>query len=517
MMATAFIFEVQSIQFFIFASGKMRDASGASELINSLCADAGRSEPSATGLAERLREQVLPDSRVYRSTGGVLDLVHPGAETDVHSFRALFRLLVARAAPGLAFADGVGTADDEAGARAAARADMQRSAAFPGWPGPLGSPLVRPAPRSSGSPAVVSGWTSAGTGQCRITGEYADLPSLARRQHLARGSRALADQFLPMDCEGYRWPGTFEDDLTEGGDRHSEAPVLFPFRSGEVPRIALIHADGNGMGQMFMEAGRSLLPDQIRLLSFRLAMANRHAAMDAMKPVTAFAADGVIPARPILLGGDDITIILRADLAIRFVYLFATAFEDKATAAVRSLLPAHPRVTAKVGVVILGPRQPFARAYDLCSSLASSAKVEGQSTAGLCRITTSVFPEGAQDLIAQGRTAGGCQLWRPSHGLGELRKLAELAELLGNDAVGHGALRRVPEVMKTDYAAAEAIYKRALEMVRKRDAEVHQRLVAALAGFGMRADSLPKEGYCPLLDAHDFAQFGGATEEEEAA
>jgi hypothetical protein len=507
-MPTAYLFEVQSIQSFIFATGKLRDASGASELVNALCGEAGQDAPQATGLAAALIGRVLGDARVYRSTGGVLDLVSDKTEAEVARFRALFRLMVMRQAPGLAFADGIGT--DVAGseeARALARADMRAAPPFPGWPGPLGSPLTRPAPRSGGLPAIRTGWTRPRTGTCVITGEFADLPTLAKRQFLSKGNRALADQFLPPGRTG-QWPETFEDDREDPGQGSAAAgPVLFPFGGREVPRIALVHADGNGIGQMFMEASSRLARDQIRQLTFGLAQATREAVRTAMGLVVDEAEDDVIPARPILLGGDDLTLIVRADLALGFVRAFATAFEDRVTEAVRRFLPDHPGLTVKAGVVVLGPRQPFARALDLCEALAAGAKAADQSRIGLWRMTTSAFPESVVELEQQTAGTKDCVLWRRSLDLDELAALETLARLLRHEAVGHGALRRVPEVLKTDHGAARAIYGRALDLVQRRDPETFKALDAALLAFGPEARSLEPGCYCPLLQAHDIAQF----------
>jgi hypothetical protein len=503
-MWSAYLFELRQIQAWIFATGKLRDASGASELIDSLC---GIDEAGAPrGLAADLLGHAGLAATVFRSTGGVLDIAaQDGA--GLRQFRALFRLAVAQRAPGLVFGDSLGEGETPDAARGQARSLASSGGPVRGTSLPLGSPMVRPAPLSGGSPAIVTGWTKGG--RCKITGDFADLPTLAKRQFLKAGNRRLADRFLPAgiaQADRPRWPVVFAQREDEDG-----GGAVFPFGGQDIPRIALIHADGNGMGQLFAEAAKAFGgADSTRMprLSAALAAATQAAVQAGMTGIAARGADQVVPARPVLLGGDDVSLIMRADLATGFVRRFVAAYEAGATKAVQGFkeLKSWPKLTVKVGIVLLGPSHPFARAHELCERLAGEAADPSQSRVAFWRVSGAEIPETVEALRAQGAAAEGVTLWRAAHTMEELGRLETLAELLGHDEIGHSPLRRVAEIAKTSRSEAEVVFKRALSSVRKRAPEECGKLVAALKACGMTGEGIAAGAWCPLLQAHDLAQ-----------
>lgn len=501
MTASAYLFEIRQIQDYVFSTGKLRDASGASELIDGLASG------DASGVAGKLIERVLGQAEIFRAAGGVLDMVHPDAG-KLATFRAAFRLAAARAAPGLVYNDTLATAQDNTTARTKARNSMSSNGPAKGTRLPLGSPIIRPAPRSGASPAILHGWTKGGT--CRITKEYADLATQRVRQHLTAGKSTLTAKFTPLDApKTLKWPVLFRRD-EDGKDSDGE---VFPFAGSSIPRIAVLHADGNGMGRLYADAVMQLAlePEKIRQLSQELARATLESVQAAMKPVVQAAVDHVVPARPILLGGDDVSLLLRADLAVQFAVDFANAFGDLATRAVEQFLGAGTRkMSTKIGIVTIAPNQPFARAYDLAESLASAARHETESRIAFHRITTAAIPATAQELEEDGRAKDGFTLWRSAHTLGEIGSLRALARLLDNQDVARGGLRRVPELLKSaGRDEAHRVHDRALSMVNGRSPGTGNALTAALAAVGMPGNFFDTAGgpdpvWCPLLQAHDL-------------
>jgi hypothetical protein len=529
MAFSGYVFEAKQIQTFIFASGKLRDVSGASEIIESISSEDETGAP--VGLAKHLLDKFCSqeDQTWLRASGGAVEVV-VNDEAALCAFRSAFRLAVVRRAPGLSFADGIGTAETAAEALDKARKALLCSGPVPLLQSPPASPLVRPAPRTGGAPSVVTGWTS--SGRCTITGEYADLPTLAKRQFLRKHGNSsqglLVRKFVESgDASGQMsWPDSFASDRTEA---EISGKKDFPFKEGTVPRIAILHADGTGMGALFREARKHVAaePELVKRLSTRIAVATRSAARSAMMDVVKAMSDavgeaarGVVPARPVLLGGDDLTIILRADLAVGFARQFRAKFEDLVTKAVREThkaLKSWPTIRTKIGIVFIAPGQPFARAYELCESLVSEARATDASRIAFYRVTTAAIPVSAGELHESGRTKNGVFLWKSGFDVAgktdELAGLVALAEILARPEIGAGPFRQVAELLRTDPAEAKSVYSRALSVLEQRDKSAgtkhREELIGALHAAGMPPDlsRLNPESpvWCPLLQAHDLA------------
>lgn len=497
----AYVFECVSIQKFIFETGKLRDACGASEIVAKIAFD-GNEETAddITSLAHTTMQDTGLTADIHRCAGGVLILTTEDNDALVQ-FRALYRLRLAQDAPGLNFADAIGRGDTPD--QAIKEAYKKRQAAPPKQPDtPPITPLIRPAPLSGGAPAVHAAWAK--SGRCKITKEPADLSTLAKRN--ANDKNILPRKFAGENYAKWQWPITMEpEDIKESGE------TIFPFHPGKPRRIALVHCDGNGIGQMFAN-----LPSAVdrRAFSHDLAQVTEAAAQKAMhailpapgKPAPGNRApDNRAPARPILLGGDDLSIIVRADLAFDFVRIFVAEFEERSKAMLAQHKLSEPAtLTVKTGVVFLGARQPFKHGYELCEQLADCARAPDESRFSFWNLTTSSFPDGPDDLTAQ-TTGQDTKFWKESWSSAEWEALKALALLMQNETVGRGALRQIPnEALQpgADNQHISALYRRALHIIHERDPDVHQRLIRALQPFGLSKDDWSADGYCPLLDAH---------------
>ena len=513
MGVSAYLFELRQIQRFIFSTGKLRDVSGASELLDDICNDTDGKPHGVGGLAGELIDAHLIGATVYRAAGGALDLSH-GDAAAVRAFRAAFRLRLAKKAPGLVFSDAIGDGSDVYTARNSARNAMSDEGPVRGVNLPLGAPILRPAPRSGGNPALLPHWTI--QGKCPITDEYAEIATHLARWHLQNHREILAAKFLPQEFEGqgYRWPTVFPSNEAKAAtlnDGKAAKQVIFPFVPGNIPRIAVLHADGNGMGAIFKAAVDKFKrePEKVRELSRALSKATQEAVQQAMVPVLKMAIDKHIPARPIVLGGDDISIILRADLAPAFAQDFIAAYEVLASEAVRALgvLEENQKLTSKVGFVVIGPSQPFLHAYGLAESLASAARDPNESRIAFHRVAGAAIAGAASDLEKDGRGPLGHSVWRAAHSNDDMKALTELARLLDDDDVGRGGLRKVAELLKDDPNEAQRVYARALDVLATRNPAKKKELVDLLTKFGVT--DLRTPGWCPLLQAHDLSHIFG--------
>jgi hypothetical protein len=150
---------------------------------------------------------------------------------------------------------------------------------------------------------------------------------------------------------------------------------------GEQSYMAVVHADGNGMGDRFKAVGkgkpnRQYITD-VRDLSLQVQRASTTALQTALatlidsngKLVKPFKEHGNLPFRPLVYGGDDVTFVCdgRPGLALAAAYL--QAFEDETKD-----LPGGGQATACAGVAIVKTHYPFARAYALAEELCKHAK-----------------------------------------------------------------------------------------------------------------------------------------------
>lgn len=152
--------------------------------------------------------------------------------------------------------------------------------------------------------------------------------------------------------------------------------------------IAVVHADGNNLGLKIMEIYKSLsaekIKEVIKAFSKVLNEATIAAAKDAYDQVVAPEVDknSKLPIRPILIGGDDLTVIIRGDLAMEFTEAFLVAFEKQTQDRFRILeqtyqveeLGLGKGLTACAGIAYIKPNYPFHYGADLSETLCGEAK-----------------------------------------------------------------------------------------------------------------------------------------------
>lgn len=366
-MQFAYLFETRGIQRFLFASGKLRDMLGGSELLDYLCAEGGLLDQTLKALA------LAPQSP--RRAGGAFYLLFSNAE-DAQRMRNCWRLACAGWLPGVEQVDALCSAPTARQAIAAGLSQLHEAR------NRLNADLPRPSPLTERSPR---------TGLAAVQhfkGESLDAAT-ARQRNFKRpeGSLKLEQRFL--DEPGYLWPVNFEE--------QSRAEQRFPL--GERRMVGLIHADGNGLGELLRvineacaEANDQTYLHLYRTFSDGLTEATQKAAQQASREVLMPQAVGqVLPARPLVLGGDDLTILVRADLALPFTQAFLAAFEQHSASSMRALHAAFEQaglqtaarklpdsLTACAGVCFMKCSQPFQAGHELAESLCRRAKSESR-------------------------------------------------------------------------------------------------------------------------------------------
>ncbi len=185
----------------------------------------------------------------------------------------------------------------------------------------------------------------------------------------------------------------------------------------EADWVAVVHADGNGFGQLFRGLGGSrdevssrvrgddTYMEELRTLSRgadRCALRAFHVALDQLADEYAvWNVDGSPPVLPLVLGGDDLTVLCQGQVALPFTRHYLEAFEREtaADAALRPVLAtAHrTRLDAAAGVAIVKRHYPFRFAYDLAEELITTEAKQVKEWASALAFTV-LLESSAPDL-----------------------------------------------------------------------------------------------------------------------
>ncbi len=534
-MHTAYAFEAKSIQSFLTEGGRLRHMVGASALVDGLARESDPPDDLIARLAQA--EPAFRDITFSRRAGGAFIALHPDAAI-LAGFRAAFTAALALVAPGLVYNDALATGEDDHASLVALRPKLDAAAAAPPLDLPTAQPAFALAPRT-GRPAIGAVGKD----------DLADAATAAKEAALIADRRApggIGTRLLPTEVAGLRWPL----DMEPGG------PDSFPLLRGN-QTVAVMHADGNRFGSAIsafvadLRAARA--PDAItalRELSRMIGTATLAAARTAVaQDLLGHAREGMLPARPIVLGGDDLTIILRGDVALPFTQRFLDRFAAETAERLarlregealpggnplsepsRAALARHfpEGLTAGAGLCLVKSGQPFDRALTLAEEIAKHAKTTAKGALGatpsllaLHRVTGASFQpygdvldaeltvsfEGRALLLTAGPYAsdGSAPSDRPP-----MQALLDLADILDDPAFPGGVMRRIVGELRRAPIEAAHDYRRFREVQTQRggSSAARRTLIArfdeTLGRLGVVDPSvLPRraDGGMPLLDA----------------
>jgi hypothetical protein len=168
----------------------------------------------------------------------------------------------------------------------------------------------------------------------------------------------------------------------------------FPYRIDHLGRseressyVAIVHADGNGMGKRFQKYGEKAENNRdyiqrMRDFSTSVDEAGKTALKAVVQVITKSVKEGKVvgklgefqlkekylPFRPLVYGGDDITFICEGRLGLELAALFLREFEEQPVA------DSNKKLTACAGICVVKTHYPFARAYKISEELCKEAK-----------------------------------------------------------------------------------------------------------------------------------------------
>lgn len=223
--------------------------------------------------------------------------------------------------------------------------------------------------------------------RCRTTATAAHRQ--ATIDGVAQAVSRLRDAARAAAEDGYR---RIRAGLPEGVDLPEDLGDLERMLEEETRWIAIVHADGNQVGQVLKATAEvaaqngSAVADYVdlyRRLSVGLAQTTVAAYRQAM--AAAVTPRGTLPVIPLILGGDDLTAVVAGPQALAFTEEFLKAFEEHSGQdTLGNLLGDLPtgrghaqvpgRMTASAGVVFTKPHYPFHASYQVAEGLTTAAK-----------------------------------------------------------------------------------------------------------------------------------------------
>lgn len=184
--------------------------------------------------------------------------------------------------------------------------------------------------------------------------------------------------------------------------------------------VAVVHADGNGLGTIFGcfetlvgDADARGFVDQLRAFSKGVDACAHAAFRDAVAHVTDEGAGRFsdLPAvLPLVLGGDDLTVVCDGAIALPFTQTYLQAFADHTARCLGPWLThlGQAKLGAAAGVAIVKRHYPFHFAYELCEQLmAGEAKqVKEELGSDHTALSFHVLHESAAADLGRLRTNG---------------------------------------------------------------------------------------------------------------
>lgn len=348
---------IQGIQSFIFQTNELKDVIGASALIDYICKD-------------YFINNFLGNGEPIINAAGNIKCIYSNIDECKNTVRLLPKVIT-EMAPGITISQAVVKIEEEN--------------KFADYTNELEKRLrtQRNKPSRSSTTSFMAVERSRKTGLPATTinkdGDFIDINTEAKRNNSSKLQLELCRK-----CFGMK-------EL-----RHTDVAYNLEDITDRNNWIAIIHADGNGLGQIVAKIGHN--EEKLKDFSVLLDKATTSAAQKAFTEI--MWQGNIIPIRPIVLGGDDLTIICRADIALNYASSFLYHFEEETKATGYAL-------TACAGISFIKSSYPFHYGYKLAEALCERAKKDCKQisdTAPSCLMfhkVQSSFVERYDDIAAK--------------------------------------------------------------------------------------------------------------------
>lgn len=366
---------VQGIQDFIFKTNKLQEIVGASELVEQVCTTQFAEALDLEGDGRKMMELLFADKKAIVNAAGNIKYIFDDY-ASCQNVVELFPKKIVEHAPGITISQAVvkfgspstddnksngGTPEAETFEMAVMKLEEKLRAQRNK---PMRSPTIGmmgiERSRQTGYPVIAKS-----LGKKDVYYDAATYKKLYDDEKRRNSTTKLCQSAFGCDVDVRRIPYSIEN-ITGNNDW-----------------IAIIHADGNGLGQVVQKIGKEA--EKFKVFSQDLDAATKEAAQGAFKSLSL--GDGIIPIRPIVLSGDDHTLICRADLAVPYVNKFIELFEKYTEEMLSDKLvgvftDGAKKLSACAGIAFMKSSYPFYYGYQLAEELCGKAKKDTKEKFG---------------------------------------------------------------------------------------------------------------------------------------
>ncbi|NBB31250.1 hypothetical protein [Cellulophaga sp. BC115SP] len=378
-MAYLYGASVQGIQGFIFQTNKLKEIVGASELVEQICTN------EFDDFCEKQGIQLSSDDTIIKAAGNIKYLFQ--SDEDCKKVVRDFPKHIANLAPGITISQAVVKCSEnlpDAINELETKLKAQRNkASMPVETGFMG--LKRD--RRAGGVAYIERYKRKG-----------GIEEICEATHKKRRKSDPDYQYKDDQQKENLFFKISNKNVSKYEVAHDVEKIA---ESGKNAWLAVIHADGNALGILLQKLSEKLqgktkeeVQKAFATFSKNLDFATKNAAQDAFDKVINADMDKlrknlgeedknktlIYPIRPVILGGDDLTVIIRADLALDFTIKFLEAFENETKTQFKFLKNDYQvegfenGITACAGIAYIKEKYPFHYGVHLADLLTGKAK-----------------------------------------------------------------------------------------------------------------------------------------------
>lgn len=341
---------VQGIQSYIFSTNKLKEIIGASEIIEKLCTQ---------WFEEFITKETIKGTKLLNAAGNIRFLT---TEQNAEKIYCDFPFFLKDKAVGVPYSQAVEKKNNDVIYNLDVKLRAQRNIPIQDFD--LGI-MLRGKESRTGSSLFKTEHITDGKEIETLTfnketyTKYKNSKPLYKNKNISLTEKTK----ITVNDISYLYPNEFETIAKNGKDSW----------------LALVHIDGNGMGNII----KSIISKSDKTFKYLAEFsesvekstleAYKKSVKDIIVPNAIIEKEDsveehILPFRPIVLGGDDLTVIMRADLAITFVKSYLENFEEET----RNNL--ERSLTACAGIAFVKEKFPFHYSSTLAEDLCKHAK-----------------------------------------------------------------------------------------------------------------------------------------------